>query len=177
MTEGTETPTVLLMSAADKACYLRDRATRLVVLDEALTVRVRSVGVDEVLAAAKLPPDIVGPDDTQDDLRQKIVDALFGDDRIQDVFDIVITKGMVEPRVWQGPNEPCPYEAGYVELQDLAPHRTKLFGAIFMGGKRDRDVVNAATFRGGAGAGAAAVEPVRPVAADSGSVPAADETR
>lgn len=181
MNENTETqeqPNVLLMTAGEKARRIRDRARRPYTLKSGDVVWVRSVGVDEILAEAKMPPDLVDPSDDEDVLRKKIVDLLFADERIESCFDTVITKGMLEPRVWtHGDTQPCPYDDGYVELHDLAEDRMGLFGAIFLGKKKSRDGVAAATFPGGEGTGDRPVASRVDEPADTGAVPREDGPR
>ena len=127
---------------------LRVANQRSVELEPGLTVKVQAVSAASLMADGSMPPTTNLGEVAVNRASPEFGRMLLG----------IVKLGMVEPRVWTGRGD-CPYDKGFVTLEDLARHHMKLMNEIWDLSGWSVVESQAATFRGEAGNGGDAVAP------------------
>jgi len=138
-------------AAATLAARIKAESRRDIDLGDGLTMQVRCVGIDEVMASGIFGPILTGKGDKESGM-ERIQQVLAEDDQaLVKTIDVMLKKGMASPRVWQGPRGKCPPDE--VLLEDLARHRMKLYQEIMDFSGWSVEVAEAASFRDRSGKG------------------------
>lgn len=138
-------------AASTLAARIKTEAQRAVDLGNGLTMQIRCVGIDEVMASGIFGPMLTGKQDNESGM-EKIAKVLAEDDQaLIKTIDVMLNRGMASPRVWQGIRKKCPSDE--VMLEDLARHRMRLYQEIMDFSGWSVEVSEAASFRDRPGQG------------------------